>query len=109
MIDTRRKAYIDALSINAANIFHNVNDEFRIIYDNFRDDHHHLRLISRSNGMITQSQSEVIVKIWLPGTLQKHIIRSMEKLMEKLEKQINQDQSNSRKLKIKLLTGAIAS
>ena len=69
LIDTRRKAYIDALRINAANIFRNVNDEFRIIYDNYRDDHHHLRLLSRSNGIITRSQSELTVKLWLPGTL----------------------------------------
>ena len=109
LIDTRRKAYIDALRINAANIFRNVNDEFRIIYDNYRDDHHHLRLLSRSNGIITRSQSELTVKLWLPGTLQKHIIRSMEKLTEKLAKQINLNQSNPRKLKIRLLTGAIAS
>lgn len=109
LIDTRRKAYIDALRVNAANIFRNVNDEFRIIYDNYRDDHHHLRLLSRSNGIITRSQSELTVKLWLPGTLQKHIIRAMEKLTEKLAKQINLNQANSRKLKIRLLTGAIAS
>jgi len=109
LIDTRRKAYIDALRVNAANIFRNVNDEFRIIYDNYRDDHHHLRLLSRSNGIITRSQSELTVKLWLPGTLQKHIIRGMEKLTEKLAKQINLNQSNPRKLKIRLLTGAIAS
>ena len=85
------------------------NDEFRIIYDNYRDDHHHLRLLSRSNGIITRSQSGLTVKLWLPGTLQKHIIRAMEKLTEKLAKQINLNQSNSRKLKIRLLTGAIVS
>ena len=109
LIDTRRKAYIDALRVNAANIFRNVSDEFRIIYDNYRGDHHHLRLLSRSNGIITRSQSGLTVKLWLPGTLQKHIIRAMEKLTEKLAKQINLNQSNSRKLKIRLLTGAIVS
>ncbi len=109
LIDTRRKAYIDAIRINAANIFRNVNDEFRIIYDNYRDDHHHLRLLSRSNGIITRSQSELTVKLWLAGTLQKHIINAMAELTENLAKQINLNQSNSRKLKIKLLTGAIAS
>ena len=109
LINTRRKAYIDALRINAANIFRNINDEFRIIYDNYRDDHHHLRLLSRSSGIITRSQSELTVKLWLPGTLQKHIIRAMEKLTEKLTTQINQNQSNSRKLKIRLLTGAVSS
>ena len=34
LIDTRRKAYIDALRINAANIFRNVNDEFRVLHAN---------------------------------------------------------------------------
>lgn len=109
LIDTRRKAYMDALRVNAANIFRNVNDEFRIIYDNYRDDHHHLRLLSRSNGVITRAQSELTVELWLPGTIQKHIINAMTELTEKLAEQINLNQSNSRKLKIKLLTGAIAS
>lgn len=107
LIDTRRKAYIDALRINAANIFRNVNDEFRIIYDNYRDDHHHLRLLSRSSGIITRSHSNVTVKLWLPGTIQKHIIRAMEKLSEKITVQINQNHANKRKLQIQLLTGAI--
>ena len=107
LIDTRRKAYIDALRINAANIFRNVNDEFRIIYNNYRDDHHHLRVLSRSSGIITRSHLSVTVKLWLPGTIQKHIISAMEKLSEKLTVQINQNQANKRKLQIKLLTGAI--
>ena len=107
LIDTRRKAYIDALRVNAANIFRNVNDEFRIIYDNYRDDHHHLRLLSRSSGIIIRSQSYVTVKLWLPGTIQKHIISAMEEFLEKLTTKINQNQPNDRKLQIKLLTGAI--
>ena len=109
LIDTRRKAYMDALRINATNIFRNVNDEFRTIYDNYRDDHHHLRLLSRSNGIISSSQSELTIKLWLSGTFQKHIVRAMEKLIEKITEQININQSTYKKLKIKLLTGTISS
>jgi len=109
LIDTRRKAYIDALRINAANIFRNINDQFRIIYDNYRDDHHHLRLLSRASGIITCSQAELSFKLWLPGTIQKHIIKAMEALTENLTKQINLKQSSHRILKIKLLTGAVSS
>ncbi len=109
LINTRRKAYIDALRINAANIFRNINDEYRIIYDNYRDDHHYLRLLSYASGVINSNQSEITVSLWLSGTIQKHIIRAMQKLTEKLTEQINLKKSNSnRKLKIKLLTGAVS-
>ena len=109
LIDTRRKAYMDALRINAANIFRNVNDEFRVIYDNLRDDHHHLRTLSRSNGIITRSQSELTVSLWLSGTLQNHIVKAMEKLTSKLTERINSDTGTRTKLKIKLVTGTISS
>ena len=110
LIDTRRKAYIDALRINAANIFRNINDEYRIVYDNYRDDHHYLRLLSHASGVINSNQSEITVSLWLSGTIQKHIIRAMEKLTENLAEQINIKKSNNNKnLKIKLLTGAVAS
>jgi len=109
LIDTRRKAYMDALRINAANIFRNVSDEFRIIYDNLRDDHHHLRTLSRSNGIITRSHSQLTVSLWLPGTLQNHIVKAMEKLTCKLTEQINSDTGMRTELKIKLVTGIISS
>ena len=109
LIDTRRKAYIDALRINAANIFRSINDEYRTIYDNYRDDHYYLRLLSRACGVINSTQSELTVSLWLPGTIQKHIIRAMEKLTEKLTEEINLKKSKSkRKLKIELLTGAVS-
>ena len=109
LIDTRRKAYMDALRINAANIFRNINDEFRIIYDNLRDDHHHLRTLSRSNGIITRSKSKLTVSLWLPGTLQKHVVSAMEKLTEELSEQMNDNISKQTELKIKLVTGTISS
>ena len=109
LIDTRRKAYIDALRINAANIFRNINDEFRIVYDNYRDDHHHLRLLSRASGIITCSQSELNLKLWLPGTIQKHIIKAMEALAENMAKQINLKKPSHKILKIKLITGTVSS
>ena len=109
VIDTKRKAYIDALRINAANIFRNVNDDFRAIYNNYRDDHQHLRLLSRSNGIIVKNGPDLTIKLWLSGTIQNHIIRAMETLTKKVEYEINQTKKSSVKLKIKLLTGPISS
>ncbi len=109
LIDTRRKAYIDALRINAANIFRNVNDEYRIIYDNYRDDHRYLRLLSRAAGIVYCKQQELTVNLWLPGTIQKHVKKAIKKLAENISEQINLKKSeSSRTLKIELLTGVVS-
>ena len=108
LIDTRRKAYIDAIRVNASNISRNINDKFRESYDNYRDDHHYLRLLSRANGIIITSDLEVTIKLWLPGTLQKHIVKNMQIFTDKLVHRLNENQ-DVKKLNIELLTGAISS
>lgn len=105
LLDLKRKAYMDALRINAANIFRNLHDEYRIIRNNYRDDHYYLRMLSRCSGFIERSKEVVKVKLWLPGTIQKHIVKSLETLAKIAEENINR--LSKEKVKIELLTGTI--
>jgi hypothetical protein len=70
ILDPRKKAVMDGLRISAANIFRNVQEQFRAIYNNFRDDHMLLRMISRCSGSVIRTDHTLILRIWLPGTLQ---------------------------------------
>ena len=59
LLNVRRKAYIDAVRVNAANIFRSLNDTFRTIYDNFRDDHCYLRILTRAPAIVYSTHSSV--------------------------------------------------
>jgi hypothetical protein len=110
VIDTRRKAYIDALRINSANVFRNIADEFRAVYDNYRDDHYYLRLLSRSSGLIsTNNKNELNIKLWLPGSLQKYIIDKMSLFINDITTQLNSRKFKLRNVKIELINGTFLS
>ncbi len=110
VIDTRRKAYIDALRINSANVFRNIADEFRAVYDNYRDDHFYLRLLSRSSGLIsTNNKNELNIKLWLPGSLQKYIIDKMSLFINDITTQLNSRKFKLRNVKIELINGTFLS
>ena len=106
LIDTRRKAYMDALRVNASNIFRNVHEDYRTICNNFRDDHLKLRMLSRCAGVIRPSSNEITVNLWLPGSIQNHVIKSMEVLLKKVETDINKQKPKGTKdLRLGLISG----
>jgi hypothetical protein len=108
LLDSRKKSYMDALRVNASNIFRNVHDKFRIIFNNHRDDHVRLRMLTRCSGFIDHSKGEVCVKLWLPGTIQKHIVKSLDRLVVSIADEINGESAESdRRLKIELITGPV--
>jgi len=51
-LDTRRKAFMDAIRISSRNIFCKLAMEFRPLYNNYRDDHFIVRELTRSSGII---------------------------------------------------------
>ncbi len=51
-LDTRRKAFMDAIRISSRNIFCKLAMEFRHLYNNYRDDHFIVRELTRSSGII---------------------------------------------------------
>lgn len=107
LLDTRRKSYMDALRINAANIFRNLHADYREIYNNYRDDHHYLRVLTRCSGSIEYNQTGLTVSLWLPGAIQKHIIQSLDKLSQLVAARFNENLASTKKITIKLVTGVI--
>lgn len=51
-LDTRRKAFMDAIRISSRNIFCKLAMEFRPLYNNHRDDHFVVRELTRSSGIV---------------------------------------------------------
>jgi hypothetical protein len=108
MLDPRKKSMMDALRVAASNIFRNVQEQFRAIADDFRDDHVVVRMLSRCTGTMTCTGCSAQFKLWLPGTLQPHRIRELQSLLDKIQEQINNQISSARTISLKLISGPIA-
>ena len=106
-LDTRKKSMMDALRVAASNIFRNVQEQFRVIYDNFRDDHVLVRVLSRCTGTMTRTVQYTVFRLWLPGSLQPHRIRAFEALLKTIEQQTNRQIQTGRPIRLKLVTGPI--
>lgn len=105
LLDLRRKAYMDALRITAANLFKNLHQSYRAEYDNYRDDHQRLRLMTRCSGFLCRTADAWKLQLWLPGTLQAHIVEAMQRfadqICEKMQREIGV------KITTSLITGPI--
>jgi len=67
-LDTRRKAFMDAIRISSRNIFCKLAMEFRPLYNNHRDDHFIVRELTRSPGIIHKRDG--IAHVMLMPTMQ---------------------------------------
>ncbi|MCK5802101.1 MAG: hypothetical protein KAI66_04680, partial [Lentisphaeria bacterium] len=105
LLDTRRKSCMDTLRVTASNMFRNVQERFRAICDNFRDDHVLVRMLSRCSGSMTRTDDEVLFKIWIPGTLLPHRVRAIERLLKEIEDQTNSQLPDARPTRLKLVVG----
>jgi len=107
LIDTRRKAMMDALRVTAANIFRNVQEQFRAIYDNHRDDHVLVRMLSRCSGTMEKTADATTFRLWLPGTLQPYRIRAIESLLRHVEQRTNAEITSARPIRLELISGPL--
>jgi DNA repair exonuclease SbcCD ATPase subunit len=107
LIDTRKKAMMDALRVTASNIFRNVQEQFRAIYDNYRDDHVLVRMLSRCSGTMTRTAQNTTFRLWLPGTIQPHRVRAIEELLRQVEQQTNETITSARPIRLELLSGPL--
>jgi hypothetical protein len=89
-LDTRRKAFMDAIRLSCRNIFCKLAMEFRPLYNNYRDDHVIVRELTRSAGII--QQREGIVHILLIPTMEfQPATRSIvQNFLAVISQQINQ-------------------
>jgi len=69
-LDTRCKELMDAIKITARNVFRRLLEIFRPLYDNYRDDHLLLRLLTRCSGIVRRRGQTTCVEIWLKGHFQ---------------------------------------
>ena len=110
LLDLKRKEYMDALRINASNIFRNLHEKYRTLFNNYRDDHDRLRMLTKCSGFVIRKQDKISIKLWLPGSIQKHILKSFEKLVHNVENDINVQKASSHpKIAIELVLGPINS
>ena len=106
ILNLRRKAYMDAIRVNAANMFYNLHGRYRVIYNNFREDHQRLRDLSRCSGFLTRNSEGQLIRLWLPGSLQPYIIKGMKEFVVQIQNEINTIEPNNN-LQIELLTGPV--
>ena len=62
-LNTNPKQFMDIIKIIAHNIFYLGFEPFKEKYNNYRDDHLIFRALTRSNGIIKNSNSEMIIHI----------------------------------------------
>lgn len=98
---------MDALRVTASNIFRNVQEQFRAIYDNYRDDHVLVRILSRCSGTMTRTAQATTFRLWLPGTIQPHRVRAIEALLSRIELQTNETITSASPLRLELLSGPL--
>jgi len=91
-LDMRKKAIMDAIKLTSRNIFYCAAELFRPIYDNHRDDHVILRLLSRASGLIkiNRQRCRIEIKLWLEGTLQQNQKDKINEFLKVITLGINQ-------------------
>jgi hypothetical protein len=90
MLDVRTKAYLDALRIVAANMFKNLLQRFRPLYDNYRNDHAMLRQLTRADGFVREIDGVIHVELWLKGRFQKKQRTAFKAFLAECTDEINQ-------------------
>ena len=89
-LDTRRKAFMDAIRISCRNIFFKLATEFRSLYNNYRDDHFIVRELTRASGIIEKRDD--IVNILLIPTMEFQPVTRIivQKFLARISRQINE-------------------
>jgi hypothetical protein len=105
MLDLSRKSCMDALRVNAANIFDKLHERFRANYDNYRDDHEYWRLLTRSSGNVSWDGRRVHIELWLSGTIPPRVLKAMRKTLISIEDDINR--ISLQPVRIAIVTGMI--
>lgn len=67
----RSRALADAIKILDRNVFGHFHGQFRIAYDNYREDHVMLRMVTRAPGLLVKKGNELTVAIIPSLSLQK--------------------------------------
>jgi hypothetical protein len=102
-LDTRSKALMDALRVTARNVFYRLMELFKPMYDNFRDDHAILRLLTRAPGIIRTEKHALVVELWPRGQLPRRLRRVAKQLLAAVTERINTRFAGCIPVQIKLI------
>ena len=105
LLDLRRKAYMDALRVTASNLFKNLLERFRPLYRNHRDDHERLRVLTRCSGFLAPVADGWKMQLWLPGTLQPHVVKAMQALADQIYDEMRRETDMN--VRVEMITGPI--
>ncbi len=89
-LDTRRKAFMDAIRISCRNIFCKLAMEFRPLYNNYRDDHVIVRELTRSSGIIEQRDGIANVLLTPSMEFQPATRKIVQTFLLQISQQINE-------------------
>lgn len=105
-LDTTRKAVMDMCRIISRNIFYLIMQEFRPIYQNFRDDHDFMRTLVDAPGTVSSTTDNIIIRLWPKpeyGSIQREKMEAfLEVIAVKTEKWISQENKKDIKVAIVL-------
>ena len=87
--DIRKKAMMDAIRIIAYNMFRAMIGIFRPIYNNYRNDHVMLRMLTRTDGFIWRTGQIIHIQLWLKGRYQLHQKKIFQSFIDKMNNFIN--------------------
>jgi len=88
-IDTRRKAFMDAIRISCRNIFYKLAMEFRSLYNNYRDDHFIVRELTRSSGIIEKRDGIANILLMPTMEFQPATRKIVQDFLARISQQIN--------------------
>jgi len=103
-LDTRRKAFMDAVRIASRNIFCKLAKEFRPLYNNYRDDHFIVRELTRSSGIIHKREGMAHILLMPTMQFQPATREITQTFLARISRQINDHfQGRSMPIHIQLL------
>ena len=83
-MDLANKTLMDAIKISARNLFYRLFAPFKAAYDNYRDDHDYFRKLTRCNGVVrwtgTEIEVHLVPQVNYPPKLWKIITTHLEQL-----------------------------
>ena len=87
--DIRKKAMMDAIRIISYNMFRSMIGIFRPIYNNYRNDHVMLRMLTRTDGFIWRTGQIIHIQLWLKGRYQMHQKKIFHSFIDQMNYFIN--------------------
>jgi len=88
-LDTRRKAFLDAHRVVAANMIRILLEHFRKFHDNRRNDLGILRSLLRADGFVHFDGEVIRVELWLKGHYQPHVIKNIRRFLADISESLS--------------------